>query len=79
MGKLHLIGRISIKVYAGDHLPPHFHAMGPNGRAKIEIETFGIIYSTLRSKELKTVMAWAEQNQSALIAEWNRVTNYPIA
>lgn len=43
MGKLHQIGNISIRVYANDHLPPHFHAVTPDREALIAIKTLAVL------------------------------------
>jgi hypothetical protein len=77
MGRLHKIGGISITVFGGDHLPPHFHAIGDGRRAKIELDGT-VVYSTLRPKELKSVLRWAKANRLTIVAEWNRVTLYPV-
>jgi len=47
VGKLHQIGKIIIRVYANDHLPPHFHAVAPDFEALIEIETLSIMRGSL--------------------------------
>ncbi|MCJ2048229.1 DUF4160 domain-containing protein [Methylobacterium sp. J-070] len=39
MGRLARIGNVIVRIIAGDHLPPHFHAIGPDFEAFIVIET----------------------------------------
>ncbi len=80
MGKLHQIGKIVIRVYANDHLPPHFHAVAPDFEALIEIETMGLMRGSLPGRARKAVMAWAVANRAAIAAEWNRINpRFPIA
>lgn len=80
MGKLHTIGKIIIRVYANDHLPPHFHAVHPDFEALIEIETLVILRGSLSAQATKVVMAWASENRAMIAAEWNRINpRFPIA
>ena len=80
MGKLHQFGKVIIRVYANDHLPPHFHAIAPDFEALIEIETLSVMRGSLSRQAAKRVMAWAEANRRLIVAEWNRTnTRFPIA
>ena len=38
MAKVHTIGKTEIRVYANDHLPPHFHVVHPDFEALIVID-----------------------------------------
>jgi hypothetical protein len=51
VGKLHQIGKIVIRVYANDHLPPHFHAIAAEFEALIGIESLTIMRGRLPSAE----------------------------
>lgn len=80
MGKLHQIGKVIIRVYANDHLPPHFHAIGPDFEALIEIETLAIMRGSLSRQAGKSIMAWARANRQTIAAEWSRINlRFPIA
>jgi hypothetical protein len=80
VGKLHQIGKVIIRVYANDHLPPHFHAIAPDFEALIEIETLAIMRGALSRQAERSVMAWASANRRIIVAEWNRVNSrFPIA
>jgi hypothetical protein len=80
VGKLHQIGKLIIRVYANDHLPPHFHAIAPDFEALIEIETLTIMRGSLSRQAEKRVMAWATANRRLIAAEWNRTNSrFPIA
>ena len=80
MGKLHQIGKLIIRVYANDHLPPHFHAIAPDFEALIEIETLTIMRGSLSRQARERVMEWAAANRRLIVAEWNRINSrFPIA
>jgi len=80
MGKLVQIGNIIIRVYANDHLPPHFHVITPNGDALVEIETLEILRGNLDRRDQRIAHVWATENRAAIAAEWNRTNpRFPIA
>jgi hypothetical protein len=80
VGKLHQIGKIIIRVYANDHLPPHFHAIAPDFEALIEIETLTIMRGSLSRQAEKRLMTWAAANRRTIASEWNRINaRFPIA
>ncbi len=79
MGKLHQIGNIIIRVYANDHLPPHFHVIAPDFQALIEIETLSVLAGSLEGKARKSVMEWVSKNSNVIRKEWNRINpKFPI-
>lgn len=79
MGKLHEIGNIVIRVYANDHLPPHFHVISPDFQALVEIETLAVLAGSLEGRARKSVMEWVSQNRNVIKAEWNRINpKFPI-
>ncbi len=63
---------LTIAMYFDDHGPPHFHARHTEGAAKIQIDTLAVIDSTLRRRQLRFVLAWAELHQAELDDNWNR-------
>lgn len=80
MGRLHAIGRVVLRVYANDHLPPHFHVIGPEDEALIEIETLSVLRGRLPHRERKAVLRWLVDHRHAIAAEWNRTNpRFPIA
>ncbi len=72
MAKLHTIGKITIRVYANDHLPPHFHIVAPDFEALVEIETMAVLAGSL-PRSGREALEWAAHNKSAIVAEWNRI------
>lgn len=80
MGKLVQIGNIIIRVYANDHLPPHFHVITPDADALVGIGKLEIIKGRLSAKTEKTALAWAAENRALIASEWNRINpRFPIA
>ncbi len=80
MGRLHAIGNVLIRVYANDHLPPHFHAVGPEAQALIDIPTLTIARGDLPPQIRRAVLEWAEAHRDEITAEWNRINpRFPIA
>lgn len=71
MGKLATIGKVSIRIFGNDHLPPHFHVKGGGVEALVSIDPVEIIAGELPASLRKEVFAWAAANKARLVAEWN--------
>ena len=79
MAKLATIRNIIIKVYGDDHLPPHFHIIGTDFQALVEISTMTILAGNLPSSG-RDAMDWSVANKNLIAAEWNRINpRFPIA
>ena len=66
---------ISIKMFFGDHLPPHFHAEYGEYEALVEVHTLTIIAGSLPPRALGMVVEWAAEHQEELIDLWDRAAN----
>jgi hypothetical protein len=62
---------IVIKVFFGDHPPPHFHAIYGEHVALIDIESLNVIEGDLPSRAQKLVLEWAALYQQDLLQMWN--------
>ncbi len=62
---------IVIKVFFGDHPPPHFHAIYGEYNALVNIESLEIIEGDLPSRAQKLVQEWATLYQPDLLQMWN--------
>ena len=62
-----------IAMYFADDPPPHFHVLGRDGAAQIEIATLDVIALSGRI-DLREALAWAEQNLDVLEAKWNELS-----
>ncbi len=79
MGKLVQIGNIIIRVYANDHLPPHFHIITPDADALVDIGTLEILRGKLSRRAEAEALAWARSNANLIVNEWNRTNpRFPI-
>jgi Domain of unknown function (DUF4160) len=63
---------IVIKLFFGDHLPPHFHAVYGEHLGLFNIETMEMIEGDLPGRARKLVNEWAKMYQSELKEMWNK-------
>lgn len=64
----------TISLYAGDHLPPHFHVRMQDGReALVEIASLTVLSGRIARRELTTALAWASENKALLSAKWEEL------
>lgn len=61
---------IVIRMYFGDHAPPHFHAVYAEHEAVFEIESLTILHGHLPARARGLVVEWASLHQSELRAAW---------
>lgn len=62
---------IVIKVFFGDHPPPHFHAIYGEYNALVAIASLQIIEGDLPSRAQKLVLEWALLYQQDLLQMWD--------
>jgi hypothetical protein len=65
------LGAVSIRVYADDHAPPHFHVVGPDTDIQVAIETLQVMRGHFRAADLARAINWAAENQDLLRAKWS--------
>ena len=61
---------IIIKIFFGDHTPPHFHAVYGEHNAVFNIETLEVIEGDLPDRARKLVSEWAQAYQRELKQIW---------
>ncbi|MCC7354363.1 MAG: DUF4160 domain-containing protein [Anaerolineae bacterium] len=66
---------ISIKMYFGDHAPPHFHAEYEEHKTVIDIHTLVVIGGYLPPRAMGMVIEWASQHREELLALWELAAN----
>jgi hypothetical protein len=69
---------IVIKIYFGDHNPPHFHAEYGLEHALVDINTLAIIAGHLSPRALGLVAEWASLHQEELRVCWQRAKNLEV-
>jgi len=52
---------------------PHFHVLGPNSNAQIEIATLSVMRGKCHPRDLAEVIGWAATNQALLRAKWSEL------
>ena len=62
---------IIIKLFFGDHPPPHFHAVYGEYIGVFDINTLELIEGDLPNRAKKLVLEWAGMNQAELLDMWN--------
>ena len=70
MPTLQRFGAVSLRMYADDHRPPHFHVVGPDFQALVRISDLAVIAGDARSAQIATAMAWAAEHREALALKW---------
>jgi len=63
---------IIIKLFFGDHPPPHFHAVYGEYVGLFNIETLEMIEGDLPDRARKLVIEWAEIHKDELSEMWNK-------
>jgi hypothetical protein len=61
---------IIIKLFFGDHPPPHFHAVYGENNAIFNIETLEVIEGDLPPRARKLVVEWATLYKAELADIW---------
>lgn len=70
MPTLQRFGAVSIRMYADDHRPPHFHIAGPGFQVVVRIADLAITAGTARRSQIAEAMAWAVEHRDVLALKW---------
>ena len=70
MPTLQRFGAASIRMYADDHHPPHFHIVGADFQVLVRIADLAIIAGEARKSQIAEAMAWAETHREKLALKW---------
>jgi hypothetical protein len=70
MPTLQRFGPVSIRMYADDHRPPHFHIVGPDFQVVVRIADLTVIAGTARRRQIAKPLAWAAQHREMLALKW---------
>ena len=63
---------IIIKLFFGDHPPPHFHAVYGEYNGLFDIQTLEMFEGDLLARAKKLVLEWAGLNQTELLEMWDK-------
>jgi hypothetical protein len=70
MPALQRFGSVSVRMYADDHRPPHFHIVAPDFQVLVRISDMSIIAGAARPAQIAEVLAWARANRDTLALKW---------
>lgn len=73
MARIVKIGNIEIRVFANDHLPPHFHVITPDHEALIVLADLSIYSGEITPAVRRRVWGWLVEHRDEIAAEWNRL------
>jgi Domain of unknown function (DUF4160) len=63
-------GTVTIRMYADDHRPPHFHIVGPDFQVLVRISDLAIIAGNARRRQIAEAMAWASGHREMPALKW---------
>lgn len=67
---------IYIRMYHGDHAPPHFHAEYQGHEAFIDILSGDVIAGSLPHRAARLVKEWCLEHQAELMDDWQLAVRY---
>jgi len=70
MPTLQRFGSVTLRMYADDHHPPHFHIVAPDFQALVRISDFAVIAGDARPTQTAEALAWAREHRQALAVKW---------
>jgi hypothetical protein len=70
MPTLRRFGSVSLRMYADDHRPQHFHIVGPEFQALVRISDLTVIAGEARPAEIAEALAWAQTHREMLALKW---------
>ena len=72
MVTLYTEGRVRIRMFNGDHNPPHFHIWTPDGDAQVLLADLSVLRGSVSTRDYELAMRWARSNIEFLRSEWER-------
>lgn len=61
---------IAVRIYYGDHPPPHFHVYYGSHEALVDMEALEILEGSLPKRAWKLVLEWASEHREELLENW---------
>ena len=62
-------GNLRLAIFV-DHNPPHFHVLGPDCSAVVNLRTFEVMEGNREAAEIAHVLIWAKANAGSLWRVW---------
>ena len=73
MSTIKWIQGVQIKLYAGDHPPPHLHIRAPGFDCVIELRTLKIRVRGQKTCDANNAIDWVVEHQDKLLKMWEKV------
>jgi Domain of unknown function (DUF4160) len=70
MPALHRFAAVSVRMYADDHQPPHFHIVAPDFQVLVRISDLTVIAGEARPAQIAEAIAWAREQRESLALKW---------
>ena len=70
MSVLQRFGAVSIRMYAEDHRPPHFHNVAPDFQALVRLSDLAVIAGEAKAGEFAEALSWARAHREMLAMKW---------
>ena len=70
MPTLQRFGAVSVRMYADDHRPPHFHIVAPDFQVLVRISDLKVIEGEARPVQIAEAIAWARAHRESLALKW---------
>ena len=65
---------IIIRMFYGDHPPPHFHAVYQGEQVQVDIHTLEVIEGQMSRRALALVLEWAALHRGELRQAWEQAS-----
>jgi len=70
MPTLKRFGSVSIRMYADDHRPPHFHIVAPDFQVLVRTSDLSVIAGEPTPRQVAEALEWARTNRQELAIKW---------
>jgi len=70
MPTLQRFGAVTLRMYADDHHPPHFHIVGPEFQVLVRISDLTVIAGEARPAQIAEALRWAGEHREVLALKW---------
>ncbi len=65
---------IIIRMFYGDHAPPHFHAVYQGEEIQVDINTLDVLRGSMSRRATALVLEWAALHRAELHEAWERAS-----
>lgn len=62
---------VVVQMFAGDHPPPHFHALYAEHEVLIDLRDLSVYRGSLPRRALALVLEWAAEHRKELLEDWD--------